>query len=146
MVMPRGTWAAVKFGIPQPRFTQAPSESSRAVRCAICSRVSLGLDIAETLSDHDAVDEDKWSDNGLGIERAYFLDFLDFDESRAGRSGHDWIDTARQLAKHQIAQAVGAIRFDKSEIRADGFLQNVALTVNYSFLFSFGDIRADANR
>src|SRR5450432_464036 len=111
--MPSGTYAAVRFGMPQPRFTQAPSGSSRAARAAICSRVSLALDIAQPLGHDDSIHKNKWGHNVFGIESADFHNVLNFHERGLGRGGHDRIKISRAFSKHEVAELVGTMRFDK---------------------------------
>src|ERR1700722_2587264 len=145
MVTPLGTYAAVRFGIPHPRFTQAPSGSSSAARSAICSRVNRRLDIAQSFRYHDAVHVNERRDNVFRIERTDFHNFVNFHEGHTGCGGHNRIEIAGAFSKHQIAQPVGLMRFNERIIRADGLLQNVALATDDAFLFSVGNFRAYAD-
>src|SRR5437764_6435176 len=97
--MTLGKWRAMRLGIPHPRLTYAPSGSSSAARCAICSRVKRDLadtggspipspgmtffcmplpGIAEPFRLHDAMNEDRGGHDVFRLDGAGRNDFFDF--------------------------------------------------------------------
>src|SRR6266700_813819 len=156
----------MRLGIPQPRFTYAPSGNSSAARCAICSRVSRGLSrsafcwapspgmsfrmplrgITDSFRLHDAMNEDRGSHNVLRIDATDWNDFFDFNNSGLRGHGHDGIEISRRQPIGQIPQLIGSLRFDQRIIRANRQFQNAAAPFEEAFFLPLGYFRADAHR
>src|SRR5882672_1642885 len=89
MCVPAGTKFATSVGMPIPRFTYIPSDSSRAARWAIWSRVSGGMAGAPfadgsllyglfvTRADDDALDVDARRVDLVRVQRARLDQVLD---------------------------------------------------------------------
>src|SRR5882757_4572816 len=124
----------MRFGMPQPRFTNAPSGSSSAARCAICSRVKRGLvrwttfrilsagiasfgmplpSIAESFRLYETMNEDRGCHDMFRRDSPYRDDFLDFGDSGGRGHGHEGIEVSRGQPIRQIAQLIGLLPFNE---------------------------------
>src|SRR5579863_823549 len=136
----------MRLGMPQPRFTYAPSGNSMAARCAICSRVSRGLSgIADSFRLHDAMHENRGRDDMLGLDGADRNDFVYLDDGGCRSHSHNGIEIPRGEAVREIAQFVGGLGLDESIVRVDGHFEDAALPFDDAFFFAGSDFRTYAN-
>src|SRR5882762_5693949 len=161
----------MRLGIPQPRFTYAPSGNSSAARCAICSRVNRGFvmpptgitfsegplrgipvlrtpspGIADSFRLHDAMNEDRGSHDVFRMDGAYRNNFLDFgDRSLRGHS-HDGIEISCSQPISQIPQFIGGLRLDQRIVRANRQFEDAAVSFEETLFLSRGDFGTDAHR
>src|SRR6266403_253511 len=154
--MPFGKYSAMRFGIPQPRLTYAPSGNSCAARCAICSRVSRGFTatafswlaspgIMESFRLHDTMHENRWRNHIFRVDRAHRDNFFRFHDRRFRGHGHDGIEVSCGESIRQVAQRVGFLCLDEGVVRVDGHFQDAALPRDHALFFSCGDVGADTN-
>src|SRR6202165_5828529 len=147
----------MRLGIPQPRFTYAPSGNSSAARCAICALVNRGLasmtfcrmvspGITKSFRLHDAMNEDGRCHDMFRIYRTHRYDFFDFGDGRLRGHGHDGIEISCGEAIGQISQLIGLLRFDQGIVRMNRQFQNAALALKKPLFFSLGDFGAHAHR
>src|SRR5260370_24923039 len=115
----------MRLGIPQPRFTYAPSGSSMAARWAICSLVKRGLagtailfvpfpdisffcmpsaGIAESFRLHNAMDEDRRRHDVFRIDGPNAPNLFHLDDGRFCGHGHDVIEISCRQPVADIAQ------------------------------------------
>src|SRR6266478_6122217 len=120
----------MRLGIPQPRLTKAPSGNSSAARWAICSRVSCGLDKAQTFRLHDTIHENGRSYDGLRIKRPHFDNLIHFDDRQFRRGRHDGVEIPRGFAINKISETICSVGFDEGAIRSERFFKNVSLAAD----------------
>src|SRR6266481_5780442 len=151
----------MRLGIPQPRFTQAPSGNSNAARCAICSRVNRCLamppagitfsemplrGITDSFRLNDAMNENRGGHDVFGMDGADRNDFFDFGDGGPSGHGHDGIEISCRQAIRQIPQLIGGLRFDQCIVRVNRQFQNAPASFEGALFFSLGNFGADAHR
>src|SRR5262244_3146125 len=113
--MPGGRKLATRVGIPMPRFTSMPGESSLAIRRAmiVCGSISISGVGDEVVDDwcrrHDMIRRDHADGNdvvGAG------------DDSASGHCDHR-IEIASSEGIAEVAQIVGDERLDQGEVRSE---------------------------
>src|SRR5580658_7538537 len=134
----------MRFGMPQPRFTYAPSGNSRAARSAICSRESLFLIATAFSYFHDSIHKYRRCDDGFRIKRAHRDNFLHLDDRdfRGGR--HHWIEIARGLPVREISERVRAVRANESVVGEQRGFKNAPPTIDDALLLAVRNFRSDA--
>src|SRR6266403_2148327 len=170
MVIPLSKWPAMRLGIPQPRFTYAPSGNSSAARCAICSRVNRGFvmpptgitfsegplrgipvlrtpspGIADSFRLHDAMNEDRGCHDVFWMDGAGRNDFFDFGDGGLRGHGHDGIEISCRQPIGQISQLIGGLRLDQCVVRVNRQFENAAQPFEEALFLSFGNFRAYAH-
>src|SRR6266849_7175477 len=107
----------MRFGMPQPRFTYAPSVNSNAARWAICSRVSRALSAmallssgltgeSQALSLHNAVYKNRRGNHVFWRDRADRHNFIRFHDGHLRSHGHDGIEIPRGKPVRQISELI----------------------------------------
>src|SRR5688572_2247185 len=110
MFIPGGMKLATSVGMPIPRLTYIPSRSSRAVRAAICSRVSGGMSGApladgalfDRLLEGRALDDPLHVDAGgvdlVRVQRPRLDQLFDLGDRDAPGRRHHGVEVARRLS------------------------------------------------
>src|SRR3954463_7979181 len=109
-----GTKAATKVGSPMPRLTRSPSLSSRATRLAI--RVFSSM--APLLRDQ-MIDKHCGCHDSIGRDHPDRHDILGLGQDNIGAHGHHRIEIPRRQSVSQVADVVGLLGVEESEVGLD---------------------------
>src|SRR5688500_12988475 len=132
-----GTKAATKVGRPMPRLTRSPSFSSRATRLAI--RVFSSM--APLLRDQ-MIDEHRGCHDGIGRDYADRHDILGLGQDNTGGHGHQGIEVSRRQRIGQVADVVGLLGVEESEVGLERPLEKERAPIDLESLLGLFDQRA----
>src|SRR5262245_40327037 len=122
MCVPAGMKLATSVGMPMPRLTYIPSDSSCAARRATWSRVSGGMSGApladgplfdrffELRALDDPLHVDAGRVHGVGLQLPRFDENLDLRDGRLAGGRHHRVEVARRLPVHEVAEPVALPR------------------------------------
>src|SRR4051794_16159916 len=136
-----GTKAATKVGSPMPRLTRSPSLSSRATRLAI--RVFSSM--APLLRDQ-MIDKHRRCHDGIGRDHPDRHDVLGLGQDDTGGHGHQRIEVPRRQRIGQIADVVGLLGVEESEVGLDRLLEKERAPIDLKGLLALPDQRAPSGR
>src|SRR3954451_21608041 len=77
--------------------------------------------------------------NLVGLQAAYFDQFLDLGDGNASSHGAQRIEVAGGLFEHEVAQAVSSLGLHDGEVAHDGLLEHVGFVPEAACFFAFGD-------
>src|SRR3954469_18719909 len=126
-----GTKAATKVGSPMPRLTRSPSFSSRATRLAI--RVFSSM--APLLRDQ-MIDENRRCHDGIGRDHPDRHDVLGLGQDDACGHRHQRIEVPRCQRIGQIADVVGLLGVEESEVSLDRLLEEEQASIDLERLLA----------
>src|SRR5688572_9825927 len=132
-----GTKAATKVGSPMPRLTRSPTLSSRATRLAI--RVFSSM--APLLRDQ-IIDKHRRCHDGIRRDHPDGHDVLGLGQDDTGGHGHQRIEVPCGQRIGQIADVVGLLGVEESEVGLDRFLEKERAPINLKGLLTLFDQRA----
>lgn len=92
------------------------------------------------------LDENPRGDHIFRVKVAKTHQTGDFNDGGFCGGGHNGAEVARRFAIHQIAPAVGLVRFDQGKIGLDRVFEDVMTTVDFAGLFAFSQRRAVTGR
>src|SRR6267154_2080665 len=129
---------------------------SRATRTAICSRVSRCIVVLQSSGRlpetcgsrggarhlHEAMHEDAWRHDALGIQVAERNDLVHRGDGQPGGRGHDRSEVARCLAVHEVAPSVALVSLDEGDVGVDRRLEHVHAPSNLARLLAFAQVGA----
>src|SRR5439155_16126467 len=122
--MPAGRKLATRVGIPMPRFTSMPGESSLAIRRAmiVCGSISISC------VGNKVIDNRRWGYDMIGRDHSDGDDIVGTgDDGPAGHCDHR-VEVARGERITQVAQVVGDERLDQSKVRLERDLKQISLS------------------
>src|SRR3954451_4011882 len=136
-----GTKAATKVGSPMPRLTRLPSFSSRATRLAIRAFSSM----APLLRDQ-MIDENRGCHDGGGRDHPDRHDVLGLGQDDTGGHGHQGIEVPRRQRISQVADVVGLLGVEESEVGLERLLEKERAPIDLEDLLALLDQRARSGR